>query len=202
MPFTKLLFTALGIISISCSAQQKETDNVTDVSKITFLNPGVSYEKRIGKLQTLYGQVFMATSFGFGYSSSMGSTSIIYIDPAATLQYRYYYNFKKREAKDKRTELNSGNYVCSILETTFSKHAISLAYYHERNRRLLNTLGIAWGFQRNYSRRFSLDLNLGLGYLYTRATTGEFFGEYVTKNVGQLTSVGQLNLGFWLNKRN
>ena len=45
MPITKLLFTALAIISISCSAQQKENVDVTDVTKITFFNPGVSYEK-------------------------------------------------------------------------------------------------------------------------------------------------------------
>ncbi len=108
----------------------------------------------------------MNTSFGLGYSSSLGNTSFIYFDPALTIQYRYYYNYIKREAKGKRTEMNSLNYVCSILQTVFSKENISSSYYPETNQRAINTFGLAWGFQRNFQNRFSLDLNLGGLSLY------------------------------------
>ncbi len=72
----------------------------------------------------------------------------------------------------------------------------------ETNRRAINTFGLAWGFQRNFQNRFSLDLNLGGGYLYTKATTINDAGQFISKNAGQFTTVGQLNLGLWLNKRN
>ena len=85
--------------------------------------------------------------------------------------------------------------------TIFSKNAISSDHYFENNRRPINTAGIVWGMQRNYKSRFSLDFNVGLGYLFTTATLPDNNGHTIKENVGKLSSVGQLNLGFWLNKR-
>jgi hypothetical protein len=192
----------LILISANCFSQNKENADIRDVTKLTFFNPGVSYEKRIGKFQSLYAQAFMSVSFGLGYSSSFGFTSFIYFDPALTLHYRYYYNSAKREAKGKRTEMNSLNYVCAIVETTFSTRSISSSYYPEKHRRAINTVGLAWGFQRNYQKRFSLDLSFGPSYLSTKVTAMNNTGQYITKNAGQFTTVGQINFGFWLNKRN
>ncbi|MEO6611578.1 MAG: hypothetical protein ABIT05_05220 [Chitinophagaceae bacterium] len=194
-PSLLLLFSTAGF------SQEDNKPQITEITKATFFNPGVSYEKPIGKSQSLYAQVFVNTSFGLGYSSSLGNTSFIYLDPAFTIQYRYYYNYAKREANGKRTAMNSLNYLCSILQTTFSKEAISNSYYPETKRRAINIVGLAWGFQRNYQNRFSLDLNLGGGYLYTKVTTIDDMGQFISKNAGQFTTVGQLNLGFWLNKR-
>jgi hypothetical protein len=58
--------------------------------------------------------------------------------------------------------------------------------------RSLNSFGIAWGISRNYKKRFSLDLSIGPGYYYTKRTT---------VSEGGITLVGQISLGFWLNKR-
>ncbi len=202
MGINKMLLLLLILISTNCFFQEKGNPDIRDVTKATFLNPGISYEKRIGKFQSLYAQAFMNTSFAIGFSDALGNTSVIHFDPALTLQYRYYYNSAKREAKGKRTEMNSLNYLSSILETTFSKGSISSSYYTEKKRRAINILGIAWGFQRNYKKRFSLDFDLGIGYLFTKGTTTDYTGQYITKNIGQFTTVSQLNLGFWLNKRN
>ena len=189
-------------ISVDCFSQDPGKTQVTDVTKATFFNPGISYEKKIGKSQTLYGQAFMSTSIGIGYSSTFGNTSYIYFDPALTIQYRYYYNFANREAKGKRTAMNSLNYVCAIGQTIFSKAAIFSYYYAETNRRAINTLGLAWGLQRNFPGRFSIDFNVGGGYLFAKVTAIDNAGQFLSKNDGKLTTVGQLNLGFWLNKRN
>ena len=67
--------------------------------------------------------------------------------------------------------------------------------------RSLNSFGIAWGLSRNYQKRFSLDLSVGLGYDYAKRTTLNEYGEYITKNEGEIAPVGQMSLGFWLNKR-
>ena len=200
--FIKIFLFLVLPVSTNCFCQSQESADITDVTKATFFNPGFSYEKRMGKLQSLYAQVFMNTSIALGFSEALGNTSSIYFDPAVSIQYRYYYNFKAREDKGKRTEMNSLNYIAGILETTFSKGSTSSSYLTEKDRRAINVFGIAWGFQRNYPKRFSLDINFGPGYLYTTVTTMNDTGQLITKNAGQFIPVGQINLGFWLNKRN
>ena len=187
--------------STYCFSQVKLQTDIVDITKVTFLNPGISYEKRIGKFQSIVGKTFMNTSVSIGYSSSLGNRSSINFDPALTFQYRYYYNFDKRQAKGKRTEMNSLNYLSPTFMTVFSKNRISVDHYVENNRRPINTTGIVWGIQRNYKSRLSLDFNLGLGYLFTTATLPNNTGQTVKENVGKFSTLGQLSLGFWLNKR-
>ncbi|MEP7232250.1 MAG: hypothetical protein ABI691_18450 [Ginsengibacter sp.] len=189
------------MISTNCFCQDKESTDITDVIKATFFNPGISYEKRIGKFQSLYAQVFMNTSFFLDYSDALGFTSGIHFDPGATLQYRYYYNSAARGAKGKRIEMNSLNYVSFILETTLITQKILLVDYIKKDHHAVKHLGIAWGFQRNYKSRFSLDLNVGLGYVFAKTTEIDN-GQWVTKSIGEFTTLGQVDLGFWLNKRN
>ena len=198
----RFCLSALFLTTIICYGQEKTETDIINLTKITFLNPGISYEHRIGKLQSLYFQAFMNTSAGVSYSSSFGWNSDIYFDPALTAQYRYYYNAKKRESKGKRTERNNLNYVAGISEITFSKSRVSTEHFNELNRRAITNIGIAWGIQRNYNSRFSLDLNLGLGYLFTKASKPDNQGQRTSIHFSQFTGLGQLNLGFWLNKRN
>jgi len=194
------LFVLLGI-AIESFSQDKELPQITNIAKITFFNPGISYEKAIGSSQSLYGQAFMNTSFSIGYSSTFGNTSSISFDPAFTIQYRYYYNYTKRQQKRKRTEMNSLNYLGPAFQTVFSKDRVSDDHYMENKARPINTIGVVWGFQRNYKSRFSLDLNLGLGCLFTSATVIGPADEPIKDYVAQFTTLGELNLGFWLNKR-
>jgi len=194
-----VLVTLIFCWQYSYSQDTTHTD-VTNVTKVTLFNPGISYEMRIAKFQTLYVQLFMGVSGKFEYSSSLGNTSTFYFDPAVTLQYRYYYNGKRRMARDKRTEMNSMNYVTLALGTVFSKMPFSKFRYIEKNRRAINSFRLAWGFQRNYQRRFSLDLNLGLGYYFTKVTT-QLSPQILTETAGIISPTGQLNIGLWLNKR-
>ena len=189
------------VISINCFSQKIIQTDIVDITKATFLKPGISYEKRIGKFQSIVGQAFMNTSFSIGYSSSFGITSNITFDPALSFQYRYYYNYDRRQNKGKRTEMNSLNYLSPTFVTIFSKNAISTSHYFENNRRPINTAGIVWGIQRNYRKHFSLDFNAGVGYLFTTAILPDNTGKTIKQNVGRLSTLGQLNLGFWLNRR-
>jgi hypothetical protein len=186
----------------SFSQKKKKKGDATDVFKITFLNPGVSYEKRIGKFQTLYGQAFMnlsAVHYGSYYSGSSSTT--FFFDPALTLQYRYYYNFTARSDKRRRTEMNSLNYLAPVYEAIFSKMPIDPAKIGATdNRRPISRLGLVWGIQRNYSGRFSLDLNLGYGIMFANSKYDNGLGgtNSIKQSMGCL--MGQLNLGFWLSK--
>lgn len=189
-------------ISINCFSQRKLQTDIVDITKVSFFNPGFSYEKRIGKFQSILGQALLSTSISIGYSSSLGNTSSISVDPALYFQYRYYYNYERRQEKGKSTEMNSSNYLSPTFRTIFSKNRISTSHYSEDYRRPINTVGVVWGMQRNYNNRFSLDFNVGLGCLFTTATFSDNTGRIIKGNVSKLSSLGQLNLGFWLNKRN
>jgi len=191
-----IIFFHFTMISFS---QETAEPDIMNITKVSFLDPGFSYEKRVGKFQSLYGQVFLNISGTIGYSSSFGNMSSIFFDPAFAISYRYYYNSAKRQSKGKRTDMNSLNYLSPIFKTIFSKQRISTSYYQEENRRPIYITAIAWGIQRNYMKRFSLDLNLGLGYLLTKSTMPDDSGQIITKNTGEFTTLIQLNLGFWLN---
>jgi hypothetical protein len=199
----RFLFIILFIPTCFCHAQYKPEADVTNITKLTFLHPGICYEARVGKLQTAYVQAFMNTSAYFNYSSSIGSNSGVYFDPAATAQYRYYYNAAARQAKGKRTEMNSMNYIAGVAETIFTRFAADDYNLKEVDRRPVTTIGLAWGIQRNGLKRFSLDLNLGIGYLFAKGTmyNGDYTSETHSVNVSKFTGIGQINLGFWLNKR-
>lgn len=198
MQLDKIPFILLLLAATNCFSQTDPKTDIRDVTKLNFFDPGISYEKRIGKMQSLTAQAFLSTSIYLGYSDALGNTSSIDVYPALSLQYRYYYNAAKRDAKGKRTEMNSLNYVSAIGEVDFYNEYISPT---EKDLRTLNVFGIAWGFQRNYPKRFSLDLSFGLGYVFTKQTTINYAGEYITENTGNFTNIGQIGLGFWLNKR-
>jgi hypothetical protein len=201
MRIKKNTFLFLLIISINSFAQEKMQTDITNITKVTFLDIGISYEKKVAKFQSILGQAFMNTSISIGYSSSSGNTSSIKFDPALSLQYRYYYNYNRRQKKGKRTEMNSLNYLSPTFVTILTKKRISMSHYVENNRRPINTVGVVWGIQRNYNKRFSLDFNLGLGYLFTTASLPDNTGQTIKENIERFSTLGQLNLGFWLNRR-
>lgn len=190
----------LLLFFIAAKGQSQESEQATeDVTKITFLNPGFSYEKSIGKKTTLQGHFFLKAITSFEFFDPEYS-SRYYIDPALQLQYRYYYNYNKRQEKDKRTARNSMNYISPTLHSFFSKSAIFFNQPEEEKRRLVTTLGAVWGLQRNGEKRFSFDFNIGFGYRFGTTTT-VYSSSYSSKTIeGQLTTLGELNLGFWLNR--
>ena len=197
MNFLKSSLILLLLISGKCFSQDDIGNNIRDVTKATFFDPGISYEKSVGKLQSLTARAFLSSVIAIGYSSSLGNTSSINIYPALSLQYRYYYNTGKRKSKGKRTEMNSANYLAGLTEMYFYKESI----LSETNMRTQKTMGITWGFQRNYASRFSVDLSFGLGYVFTKQTTINDAGQIGTINTGEFTNVGQIALGFWLNRK-
>lgn len=198
MYFNRILVFPFLLIAATCFSQDSNTD-IRDVTKANFFDPGFSYEKRIGKLQSLNAKAFLSSEIYIGYSSSLGNTSHIDFDPALSLQYRRYYNAEKRKARGKRIEMNSLNYVGALTRVSFYKESIS--FLDQNDLRAAKSFGLVWGFQRNYPSRFSLDLSLGLGFVVSKKTTINDAGQFVTKNFWQSTTLGEIGLGFWLNKR-
>lgn len=192
MYFRALLFCLVILVNgkTSSIAQSSTDPQLQNLIKVSFLSPGLSYEQKIGRLQSLYGRVYLDPSGYVSSSSTFGTSSRLYLDPAFTIQYRYYYNARRRENKGVRTDMNNLNYVAPVYKVTFRA---------ENTPRTIHRVGAVWGLQRNYKSRFSLDLNVGFGYAFARETFKSGQGTY--EAVHEFVTVGQLNLGFWLNKR-
>jgi hypothetical protein len=144
--------------------------------KINFLPLSFSYEFRIEEAMTL----MIEPSFGFNWTSE----GTFYYSPNVRLYYRYYYNFQKRNYKGKRTAKNSVNYVGAVMYFSFWNAAWSANLNTDDYIRYFG-FGPVWGIQRNYTKHFSLGINLG-----------------PTISVGNYgvrpDAIVMLTLGFWL----
>jgi hypothetical protein len=191
-----------GAVFLLLSAQsfsQKKGGQMESVFKVIFLNPGIGYEQRIAGHQTIYGQAYLNFSAYFSYSDALGTAAGVSLSPAATVQYRYYYNTDKRIEQGKRTALNSANYLAPVIKVTSFRERVLASSEKKRSREIYEA-GVVWGLQRNYNSRFSLDLNVGPGYFYANELKDPS-GYVVRSKVSSWTIITQLNLGLWLNKR-
>jgi putative salt-induced outer membrane protein YdiY len=199
----RILITTLQLfLGVQLIAQSGSAPVTEDIYKVTILNPGVSIERSISVRQTVAAQAFFATTAQWGWSSSMGTTSSIYFDPAVSADYRYYYNLARRAGKELNTHRNNGNYLALTTSLLFSKMRINSSYYEEYKRRPVITPGLLWGVQRNYNSRISLDIRLGVGYRFARSTGYDFYGSSNSLTGGNIQLLAEVDLGIWLNKRN
>ena len=181
---------------------QRQPNTVIDIPKVTFLFPGFSYEKAIGKFQTIqaYGLYNLYT-----YSENVGNgttNTTYYFDPTIMLSYRYYCNHDRRQELGKQTERNTMNYISPFGQVFFSKSPIGKNSYENSGRRPLYMFGLLYGLQRNYNSHFSLDINFGLGVI----TGNSRYYDPITSSIkegnqSQVTIPGQITLGFWLGKK-
>jgi hypothetical protein len=195
LPIMKLAFSAT-------IETEKDLPCTVNVWKLTAFNPGVAFERKgIRENQTLYMHYYAATSFGLNFSSSNGTNSFLTFDPAATLQYRFYYNGKIRSQRGKRTALNSMNYISPSLDLILTRASISQDYLVPEQRRPLIVNSVLWGMQRNYPRRFSLDFNIGPAFYLAKVLQMNGNETVEQKMTSGFTVVSNLTIGWWLNSR-
>jgi hypothetical protein len=193
---------ALLLFTARCFSQDSLAPDVTTVTRITFLMPGVSHEARLARSQSLYVHPHLAVEAGIGWSSYFGFQAAAVADPALAVGYRYYYNMAKRMAKGKSTERNSANYVAALYDVTLTKGRLSDEHILEDRRRPVHVLGAVWGLQRNRGKRFCLDLNLGACYTFAKGTEwNNAEQKYTPVTIAKPAPYANLSLGFWLGKR-
>lgn len=183
MKYTYTLFFLF--FTLSTKAQDERlTRNVISVN---FLDPGIAFETSLSNHLTAKFRTGMTGSFQRNYVVP-NQQYVVFIRPFISASGRYYYNFKQRSEKGKNTSRNSANYIALLGIYGFSSITENDPFYIIESTRQINA-GVVWGMQRNYKNRFSLDLNLGIGYL----------GTPVTNNFGL---IGEFTLGIWLGKKN
>jgi hypothetical protein len=198
-----ILLLGCSLLPVCSFSQHKDTSNtlVVPVTKLLFFSPGASYELPIGKQHTLVAGAFMHPSFTIGGSPDRRIIDDFATTPAAELGYRYYYNAAARQRKGKRTAMNSMNYLSGRFGISYTDAPIGNNRPDEPNNRAVYSFGAVWGLQRNYARRFSLDLQVGVGYGFGIASQNNAASLNTRTTVGQLGVITDIALGFWLNKR-
>lgn len=185
---TKLLFLVFILFfQFNTYAQKYGTYSHTEkVYKVTIIDPGISAEAPLGRSTTIYSRIGLTPTIAADYDNEISG---VLIRPFVSLSFRNYYNFQKRELMEKNIRKNSGNYFALLSMIAGQPLNKSKNYdYRLFDTRIAN-VGVVWGMQRNYSSRFSLDLNIGIGYAG------------IGRNRG-ISPIGEFNLGIWLGKRN
>jgi len=125
--------------------------------KVDFIAPGFNYELGLNSKNTI--NFGAGIGFGFRSSSELGSDFGFY--PAGEIQYRHYYNLKRRANKGKNTFANSGNYIAAAANYTSGRSIfgdLDLAYDNYL------FIGPVYGLQRTYGKGFNFGLEFGAGY--------------------------------------
>ncbi|MFD2826243.1 hypothetical protein ACFSYG_07160 [Leeuwenhoekiella polynyae] len=150
-----ILFLSFSFCTLFAVNAQQQTGVEKRLFSVNILTPGLEYEFGLTNTTTLdlrlgTGFAYRKGFFGEGYG----------VYPIFNIQYRYYYNFKKRNTKDRNTTNNSANYLALSGALQTGKPIIgNLEYYED----YFGVIGPIWGLQRYYKSGFKLDLNLGGG---------------------------------------
>lgn len=159
----KYLLSALLVANTATCFAQSTLEKVGKVS-LGLQGAEFSYELPLGK------SLLLESAAGLGLGMEVykdnSSYSFYLLDPVpfVSTELKWIYNRKKREAKEKNNANNAGNYVG--LQTKYSfGHNNSLSL----NKVLLTD--IHWGLQRSLGTKFTLNTNIGFGYMYDFDTT-------------------------------
>ena len=159
-----LLFLAF-LLSLAAYAQDQPSVE-EELFSINILTPGLEYEHKLTNATTLG----LRAGSGFAYrKGTFGEGFGVY--PIFNVQYRYYYNLKKRLAKGKNVSNNSANYIALSGAIQSGKPIIGDLEFNEG---YFGVIGPVWGLQRYYGAGFKLDLNLGAGYAFNESGSSVF----------------------------
>ena len=126
--------------------------------KINLVNPGIEYEMALGVNTTFDIKAGMQFVLDPAVSNSYEDIAFL---PAALAQYRYYYNFEKRQRNRKQIYGNSANYL-----------APAIAVFVPGSRTIENVpvngafgyAGFVTGLQRSYDSGFNFSVDAGAAY--------------------------------------
>ncbi|MGB7785718.1 MAG: hypothetical protein WBL27_06420 [Salinimicrobium sp.] len=162
----KLLLLSFCFFTFQFINAQDKPSVEDGLFSVNILTPGLEYEYGLTNSTTLD----LRAGSGFAYSKGMSGEGFgVY--PIFNVQYRHYYNLKKRLKKEKNISNNSGNYIALSGAVQGGKPIIGDLEYNEG---YFGVIGPVWGLQRYYRSGFKLDLNLGGGYGFNESGDSDF----------------------------
>ncbi|MEH6406876.1 MAG: DUF3575 domain-containing protein [Leeuwenhoekiella sp.] len=155
MKLLKCLAFLVFIFSVKCIAQNDRSVE-KGLFKVNFLTPGLAYEIGLSDFSTLH----LEAGSGFIISGGSNRNTDFSFFPYFQPEYRYYYNFKRRNRLEKNVTNNSANYFAGFSRISSGKALIGDRNYSSD---YFTTYGVLYGLQRTYSSGFNLGFQLGAG---------------------------------------
>ncbi|SIS86845.1 Protein of unknown function [Zobellia uliginosa] len=133
--------------------------------KVNLLNPGFEYEMALGTNTTFDVKAGMQVGLDPLRSNVYEELGFF---PAVAGQYRYYYNFEKRQQNRRQIYGNSANYVAPAVAVFFPA---SRTINEEKVKGAFGYAGLVTGLQRSYDSGFNFSVDVGAAYY-----SGQFEG--------------------------
>ena len=177
----KKTFALITLLLTSSAVISQEKLEQTGKVSLGIQGLEANYELPIAK------QLIWENSLGLGVGMNATSNkaefnlNIPNVAPFVSSGLKWMYNFEKRVQKEKNTTNNAANYFG--LQTKFSFGNNNSSVF--QNQALLTD--VHWGLQRNLGSKFTINTNIGLGYLQDF----EFNG-------GSITPILRLKFGYRL----
>ncbi len=176
---TMLIVLLLG--SISVSAQFGKNCELRQF-KVNIFNPGVEYEMALGTNTTFDVKAGLQVALDPLVSDIYKEVGFF---PALAGQYRYYYNFEKRQRNRRQIYGNSANYVAPAVAVFFPD---TRTINNEIVKGAFGYTGIVTGLQRSYNSGINFSIDVGAAY-------------YVGQFNGQILPVANLSIGWIISEK-
>lgn len=160
-----VFFTLISLLVSDASAQFGKNCELRQF-KVNLINPGLEYEMALGTNTTLDVKAGLQVALDPLVSDVYGELGFF---PAVAAQYRYYYNFDKRQRNRKQIYGNSANYVAPAI-AAFLPDTRTIA--NEVVKGAFGYTGLVTGLQRSYNSGFNFSVDVGAAYYI-----GHFNGE-------------------------
>lgn len=154
----KIILSAIALISGFITFGQSTLEQTTKIN-IGMQGLDFNYELPISK------QLLWDSSVGLGLGMNASSTATNYnfylLDPVVSMStgLKWMYNYNKRSENEKNISNNAANYIGIQTKYSFG-HPKAL----DLNKALLTD--VHWGVQRNISKKFVFNTNIGIGYMH------------------------------------
>ncbi|MEO9894480.1 hypothetical protein [Aurantibacter sp.] len=161
----RIILIAMLFCSIQITAQFGKNCELRQF-KINIFNPGVEYEMALGVNTTFDIKAGLQVALDPAEPDIYNELGFF---PAIAGQYRYYYNFEKRQRNRRQIYGNSANYI-----------APAAAIFIPGSRTINNVLvkdvvtyaGAVTGLQRSYDSGFNFSVDVGAAYYFGTSTEG------------------------------
>lgn len=158
MFFKYSLALVLFVIVISQGNAQFGKNCELRQMKINLINPGFEYEMALGTNTTFDVKAGLQVSIDPLLPDVYEELAFL---PAIAGQYRYYYNFGKRQRNRKQIYGNSANYVAPAA-TVFFPGARTIE--NEIEEGAFGYAGVVTGLQRSFDSGFNFSIDVGAAY--------------------------------------
>lgn len=178
--YSSLLFLLLLFV-VKANAQFGKNCELRQM-KLNIINPGVEYEMALGMNTTFDIKAGLQVALDPLLPDLYEELAFL---PVIVGQYRYYYNFEKRQRRKKQIYGNSANYIAPAAAIFFPG---SRTIENKIVEGVFGYAGVVTGLQRSFDSGFNFSVDIGAAY-------------YMGQFEGAIYPVANLSIGWILSEK-